>query len=118
MAPKKVGCLYLYLKNIKMTKLVPIEDHIVVEPIQEEQKTKSGIVLPESSKEKPGRGKVVAVWKWRIMDDGNRAPMDVQEGDVVHFTKYSPDEIEVEEDGEKKKYLIVKQTSILAKEQS
>ncbi len=99
-----------------MTKLTPIQDHIVVKTIKEEQKTKSGIVLPESSKEKPWRWEVVAVWEWKILDNWNRSPMDVQVWDIVHFTKYSPDEIEIQEEWEKIKYLIVKHDQILAKE--
>ncbi|UFX83372.1 co-chaperone GroES [Candidatus Absconditicoccus praedator] len=101
-----------------MTKLVPIEDRIVVKTIKEESKTKGGIVLPETTKEKPGRGEVVAVGEGKILDDGKRAPMDIKVGDVVHFTKFSPDEIELEENGEKVKYLVVKHDQVLAKENS
>ncbi len=100
-----------------MAKLRPIEDNIVVKPIQEESKTKSGIVLPETSKEKPWKWEVVAIWEGKILDDGSRAPMDVNIGDVVFFTKYSPDEIQVEEEGEKVKYLVIRHSSILAKEE-
>ncbi len=98
-----------------MTKLIPIEDHIIVETIQEENKTPSGIVLPDTAKEKPWKGKVIAVGEGKILDDGKRAPMDVKIWDVVYFTKYSPDEIEVEENGQKKKYLVIRQSSLLAK---
>lgn len=95
-----------------MAKLIPLEDHILVEAIEQEQKTASGIVLPDTSKEKPSRGRVVAVWAGKILDNWQRAAIDVKEGDVVYFTKYSPDELEV--DG--KKYLVIKQSGILAKE--
>lgn len=100
-----------------MTKLIPLEDHILIETIQEEAKTASGIVLPDSSKEKPSRWKVVAVWAWKILDNGSRSPIDVKEWDIVHFTKYSPDEIELWSWKDKKKYLIIRQNSILAKEE-
>ncbi len=96
-------------------KLQPIEDHILIKPINEENTTKSGIILPDS-KEKPKRGEVIAVWDGRILDDGNRSPMDVKVWDIVYFTQYAPDEIEYEENGEKTKYLVIKQNSLLAKE--
>ncbi len=90
--------------------LIPLEDHILVEAIEEENKTKSWILLPDS-KEKPSKGKVVAVGNWKILDNWQRAPIDVKIGDIVYFTKYSPDELEVDWI----KYLIIKQTSLLAK---
>ena len=95
----------------KESKLIPLEDHILVEAIEEENKTKSWIILPDS-KEKPSKWKVVAVWDWKILDNWSRAPIDLKVGDVVYFTKYSPDELEV--DGTK--YLVIKQSSILAKQ--
>ena len=85
-----------------MTKLIPLEDHIVVKPMNEETTTKSGIILPES-KEKPSKGKVVAVGNGKIWD-------------IVYFAKYSIDELEVDEDGKKEKYLVMKQSYIMAKE--
>lgn len=95
---------------VEKAKLIPLEDHILVEAIEEENKTKSGILLPDN-KEKPSKGKVVAVGNGKILDNGNRAPIDVKEGDIVFFTKYSPDELDVDGD----KYLIIKQSSLLAK---
>ena len=97
--------------------LIPLEDHILIEPISEETVTKSGIILPDS-KEKPSKGKVVAVGQWKILDSGARAPIDVKVGDIVYFTKYSPDELDVELWGEKKKYMVVKHGSLLAVERS
>lgn len=91
--------------------LKPIEDHVLVEPIEQESTTKSGIILPDS-KEKPNKGKVIAVWQWQILENGQRSSMDVKEGDIVYFSTYSPDEVEFEW----KKYLIIKHNSILAKE--
>ncbi len=96
-------------------KLQPIEDHILIKPINEENTTKSGIILPDS-KEKPRKWEVIAVWDWRILDDWSRSTMDVKVWDIVYFTQYAPDEIEYEEKGEKTKYLVIKQSSLLAKE--
>lgn len=99
-----------------MANLIPLEDHVLIEPQQEENKSKSGIILPDNSKEKPSKWKVIAVGKWKIMENGERAPMDIAVGDTVYFTKYTPDELEVDQDGEKKTYLVVKQSSLLAVE--
>ncbi len=98
-----------------MTKLVPLEDHIIVKPLSQENTTKSGIILPES-KEKPSKGEVVAVGAGKILENGSRAPVDVAVGDVVYFAKYSIDELEVEENGAKTTYLVMKQSYIMAKE--
>lgn len=98
-----------------MTKLIPLEDHIIVKPLTQETTTKSGIILPES-KEKPNRGEVIAVGEGKILENGTRAPVDVKVGDIVYFAKYSIDELEIEEDGEKNIYLVMKQNYIMAKE--
>ena len=95
-----------------MTTLMPLEDHVIVEAVEEETTTKSGIILPSDNKEKPSKGKVIAVGAGKILDNGSRAPIDVAVGDIVYFTKYAPDEIEV--DGNK--YLVIKQSSLLAKQ--
>jgi chaperonin GroES len=87
----------------------------LIKPINEENTTKSGIILPDS-KEKPRKWEVIAVWDWRILDDWSRSTMDVKVWDIVYFTQYAPDEIEYEEKGEKTKYLVIKQSSLLAKE--
>lgn len=100
-----------------MTNLIPLEDHIIVEPVETEATTKSGIILPTSKEEKPGQGLVIAVGPGRILEDGKRWPMDVKIGDTIFFTKYAPDEITLkDENGEDKKYLCIKQTSVLAKQ--
>lgn len=98
-----------------MTRLIPLEDHVIVKPISEEATTKSGIILPES-KEKPSKGQVVAVGNGKILENGSRAPIDVKVGDVVYFAKYSIDELEIDEEGQKVKYLVMKQSYIMAKE--
>ncbi len=91
-------------------KLKPLSDRVVLEPVSQEEKTKSGIVLPDTvDKEKPEQGKVIAVGPGRILADGKRAPMSVKVGDKVFFKGY-PDEYEKEN----KKYLIVSEDDILA----
>lgn len=96
-------------------KLQPLEDHILIKAVQAENTTKSGIILPDT-KEKPHKGEVVAVGSGKILDNGTRSPIDVQVGDIVYFTQYAPDEIEVEEWEEKVSYLVIKHSSLLAKE--
>ncbi len=89
----------------------PLEDRVLIEPISSEEKTKSGIVLPDTAeKEKPEQGKVVAVGQGRIDSNGKRIPMSVKKGDVVLFTKYGPSEIKINN----KEYLIAKEEDILA----
>lgn len=91
--------------------LKPLNDHIFLEPVAEEKTTKSGIVLPDTAeKEKPIKGKVVAVGPGKLDDNGKRVPMSVKVGDLVLFKKYGPDELEV--DG--KKYLVGEENDILA----
>ena len=76
--------------------LKPLNDHLIVKPIQEDKTTKSGIVLPETvDKEKPEQGEVMAVGPGRVLDNGNRLSMSVKVGNKVLFKKYSPDEIKM-----------------------
>ena len=89
----------------------PLSDHILIEPIKEEEKTKSGIILPDTAeKEKPEQGLVVAVGPGRKTNAGKIIPLDVVPGQKVLFTKYGPNEIKVDN----KEYLIAKQEDILA----
>jgi len=89
----------------------PLSDHILIEPIKEEEKTKSGIFLPETAeKEKPEQGLVIAVGQGKKTDDGKIIPVSVKAGDKVLFTKYGPNEIKI--DG--KEYLIAREEDILA----
>ncbi len=89
----------------------PLSDHILIEPIKEEEKTKAGIFLPETaSKEKSEEGKVIAVGPGKKTEEGKIVPVSVKPGDRVLFQKYSPSEIKV--DG--KEYLIAKEEDILA----
>ncbi len=89
----------------------PLNDKVVVKPLKQEEVTKSGIVLPDSARdEKPEQGEVVAVGTGKLLENGQRAPMSVKVGDKVLFTKYSPDEVEIE--GET--YLVIEEEKILA----
>ncbi len=89
----------------------PLSNHVFIEPAEEEQKTKSGIVLPDTAeKERPVRGTVVAIGPGKVNEKGERTPMSVKVGDVILFKKYGPDEIEL--DG--KKYLVGDEDDILA----
>lgn len=80
-----------------MSKIVPVGDNIVVEAIEETMTSDSGIIIPDSaSKEKPMRGKVLAVGPGKMNDKGERTPMEVKEGDVVLFSKYGPTEVKID----------------------
>jgi chaperonin GroES len=92
-------------------KLQPLGDRVVVEPASREETTKSGIVIPDTAKEKPQRGTVIAVGAGRRDDDGDRIPMDVQVGDSVLFAKYAGTEFKYEDE----EYLILSEKDILAK---
>ena len=91
-------------------KLKPLGDRLVVEPKEREETTASGIILPETAKEKPQEGEVVAIGPGRRDDDGKRIEMDVAVGDTVLFAKYAGTEIKVEG----KKLLILKESDVLA----
>jgi len=94
----------------KTTKIQPLGDRVLVKPIPSETKTKSGIIIPETvEKEKPDQGEIVAVGEGKY-EDGKLIPLRVKVGDIVLFSKYSPDEIKV--DGEE--YYILREENILA----
>lgn len=89
----------------------PLSDHILIEPIKVEEKTKSGILLPETNgKERSEQGTVIAVGSGKITEDGKILPMSVKVGQKVLFTKYGPNEIKIDQ----KEYLIAKEEDILA----
>jgi chaperonin GroES len=90
--------------------LKPIGDRLVIELVQSEEKTASGIVLPDSAKEKPQEGKVVAVGTGRVLDSGERVALEVSQGDSIIFSKYAGTEVKFEG----KEYLILKETDVLA----
>jgi len=91
-------------------KIRPLADKVLVERIEAENKTAGGIVLPDTAKEKPQRGKVVSVGEGQMLDDGTRKTMQVKKGDMVLFTSYAGTDVKA--DG--KEYLIMSESDILA----
>jgi len=87
----------------------PLHDRIIVERIEEETKTAGGLIIPDTAKEKPQQGKIVAVGKGKTTEDGKVLPMDVKVGDKVLFGKYSGNEIKVEG----KEYLMMREDDVL-----
>ena len=90
-------------------KLRPLHDRILVQRVAEETTTKGGIIIPDTAKEKPAEGKVVAVGNGKIGDDGVRIALEIQEGDSILFGKYSGTEVKI--DGEE--YLIMREEDVL-----
>lgn len=91
-------------------KIVPVNDKIVVKRLEADEKTAGGIVLPDTAKEKPKQGKVLALGDGKLLDNGQRAPFQVKEGDRVLFSSYAGNEVKI--DGEE--YLIMTEDDILA----
>ena len=92
-------------------KLKPLDDRVVVEPLSAEHTTAGGIVLPDTAKEKPQRGRVIAMGPGRLLESGERCPIALAIGDEVLFAKYGGTEIEIE----KKEIKILRESDILAK---
>ncbi len=92
-------------------KLQPLADRLVVRPIEREEKTKTGIYLPDTAKEKPQEGEVIAVGPGRLSDEGKRIAMDVKMGDIVVYAKYGGTEIKVDDE----ELMILRESDILAK---
>lgn len=90
-------------------KIRPLQDRVIVQRIEEEEKTKGGLIIPDTAKEKPQEGKIVAVGKGKLNEDGKVTPMDVKVNDRVLFGKYSGTEINI--DGEE--HLIMREEDIL-----
>ena len=90
--------------------LKPLGDRVVVEPAEKEERTASGIILPETAKEKPQEGEILAVGPGRRDDAGKLIPMDVKKGDSILYAKYAGTEVKIED----KKLLILKESDILA----
>ena len=90
-------------------KVRPLQDRVLVQRIEEEEKTKGGIIIPDTAKEKPQEGKIIAVGKGKILDNGTQVKPDVKSGDRVLFSKYAGTEIKIE--GEE--YLIMREDDIL-----
>jgi len=94
----------------KKVNMIPLDDRIIVRPMEAEETTEGGIVLPDTAKEKPQKGEVVAVGDGKLLEDGGRAKMTLKKGDVVLFGKYSGTEVKVE--GEE--YSIMRESDVLA----
>jgi chaperonin GroES len=91
-------------------KIRPLSDKVLVERVEAEAKTAGGIVLPDTAKEKPQKGKIIAVGEGKRLEDGTRQPVQVKKGDLVLFTSYAGTEIKIEG----KEYLIMDESDIMA----
>jgi len=94
-----------------VVKLQPLADRVVVKPIEKEEMTKGGIVLPDTAKEKPQEGKVIAVGPGRLSEDGKRMAIDLKVGDIVIYAKYGGTEIKIDDE----ELVILRESDILAK---
>jgi chaperonin GroES len=94
-------------------KLKPLGDRLIVRAVEEDETTASGIVLPDTAKEKPQKGKVLAVGDGKLDDSGKRIPLDVKEGDEVFYSKYGGNEIKDPENGEE--LLVLRESDVYAK---
>ena len=93
------------------SQIVPLADRLVVKNVQQEEMTASGLVIPDTAKEKPQQAEVIAVGPGRVDEKGNRVPMEIQVGDTVVYAKYSGNEIKVGQE----EYLILSEKDVLAK---
>jgi chaperonin GroES len=91
-------------------KIRPLHDRVLVERIEEKEVRKGGIIIPDTAKEKPQEGKVIAAGNGKVGDDGKKIPLDVKAGDKILFGKYSGSEVKIEE----QEYLILREEDILA----
>jgi chaperonin GroES len=91
-------------------KIRPLHDRILVKRQEEQETKRGGIIIPDTAKEKPQEGKVVAVGNGKVADDGKRIPLDVKAGDKILFGKYSGSEVKIEDD----EYLILREEDVLA----
>jgi len=87
----------------------PLQDRLIVKRVEEKERTKGGIIIPDSAKEKPQEGEVIAVGSGKITDDGKKIPLDVKAGDRVLFGRYAGTEIEIDDE----KHLIMRENDIL-----
>ena len=91
-------------------KIRPLHDRILVKRLEEQEVKKGGIIIPDTAKEKPQEGKVVAVGNGKVGDDGKKIPLDVKAGDKILFGKYSGSEVKIDD----KEYLILREEDVLA----
>jgi chaperonin GroES len=90
-------------------KLRPLQDRLLVQRVDEEEKTKGGIIIPDTAKEKPAEGKVVAVGKGKVDENGKRIALEIKKGDRILFGKYSGTEVKIED----KEYLIMREEDVI-----
>lgn len=90
-------------------KLRPLQDRILVKRVEEAQKTKGGIIIPDSAKEKPAEGEIVAVGNGKLGEDGKRIPLEVKKGDRILFSKYGGTEVQIDEE----EFLIMREDDVL-----
>jgi chaperonin GroES len=98
-------------RNPMAAKLQPLADRVLVKPMEKEEKTKSGIYLPDTAKEKPQEGEIIAVGPGKLTEEGKRIPMDLKAGDRVIYAKYGGTEIKVDDE----ELIILRESDILAK---
>src|SRR5687768_12751674 len=99
------------MTTITATNVTPMGDRVVVKPLDRDQTTKSGLVLPDTAKERPQEGEILAVGPGRVTEEGKRLPMDLKQGDRVLFAKYAGTELKLDET----EHLILRESDILAK---
>jgi chaperonin GroES len=105
----KEGLASMATATATKTKLRPLHDRILVKRIEEEEVRRGGIIIPDTAKEKPQEGKVIAVGTGRVTDDGKKIPLDVKAGDRILFGKYSGSEVKIDDE----EYLIMKEEDVL-----
>jgi chaperonin GroES len=101
----------IILEEVYMAKLQPLGDRVVIKTIEREEVTKTGIVLPDTAKEKPQEGEVISVGPGKLSDDGKRVAMDVKKGDIVIYARYAGTEIKLDDE----ELIILREADILAK---
>jgi chaperonin GroES len=95
------------------TKLIPLADKLVIKPVVQEEVLASGIVIPDTAKEKPQQGEIIAVGPGRLDDDGKRIPMDLKAGDRILYAKYSGQEVKIDQE----EYIVLSEKDVLCKVQ-
>jgi chaperonin GroES len=99
-----------YMATATAVQLRPLGDRVVVKPLEAEEKTKGGIILPDTAKDKPQEGEVVAVGPGRVLENGNRVALDVKVGDRVVYSKYGGTEVKIDDE----EYLVIRESDLLA----
>ncbi len=103
--------MLIFMRRGRVKMIRPLDDRVVIEPMEAEEKTAGGILLPDTAKEKPMKGKIIAVGEGKMLESGKRAELLVKKGDKVLYGKYAGTEVAV--DG--KEYLVMRESDILAK---